>query len=205
MGVKKILRNELKGKKPNGVAVREAERLALGRTEEWYFSAAGKKEYKRAQTLAEKTMYFYWYLRDLEVTPDTRRVRTFWGTCEELEKRNKMLTKIAFVMAKAVDGSSLPYGSYPDILKADKNPLVKYCKNRASNTHALLCDVLGIKVEDKNEPVFDKLTHCEGEPSDIYKLERYLIWALHAKPLNKVYGYSLANAAKQQEEDESDE
>lgn len=77
-------------------------------TKEWYKSEKGKEEYIKADNIVKKTEYYYNYLLTLSPIND-----------------HKQLLKLAYIMADAVDGSSLDYSSWPDIIDENKNPLLK--------------------------------------------------------------------------------
>lgn len=84
----------------------------IRKNEAWYFSNEGRRAYENAKTVAQKTAYFYDYLTVVARAP----------------KNANALHKIAYVMAKAMANTPLELGSYPELLKAEKNPLVAYVK-----------------------------------------------------------------------------
>lgn len=140
----------------------------------WYMSAAGKDAYQKATTPAQKTMFFFEYLTAISSDAKNREV----------------LHKIAYVIAYAVEGSSLAYGSFPDILDPDKNPLVGYVKTHklTATDHTvygltLLAALHGEKeanryLKEEYKP-YARLTYCEadGKVGDLYRVERAIISA----------------------------
>ena len=102
---------------------------AKNRTEEkWYFSEEGKKAYDAANSVAKKTKYFYdylWAIRPREKL-DTFKKR---DKNEDNPEAKEFFFKLAFVMANSMDKSSLKFAGHPNILEADKNPIVKLVKN----------------------------------------------------------------------------
>ncbi len=141
---------------------------------DWYFSKEGKKTYNEAKTPAKKTMFFFDYLTAVAKSKDKREV----------------LYRIAYIMANSMDDSSLDFAGYPNILDAEKNPLVKYVKTRQligdNNTAFGLLLLAAFQGENdaqklanaKHKP-YNRLTYCaaDGKMSDEYKIERNIIGA----------------------------
>ncbi len=102
---------------------------AKNKTEEkWFFSEGGKKAYEAADSVAKKTQYFYdylWAIRPREKL-DTFKKR---DKNEDNPEAKEFFFKLAFVMANSMDKSSLKFAGHPNILEADKNPIVKLVKN----------------------------------------------------------------------------
>ena len=142
------------------------------KTPEWFSSAEGEKAYKAAKTLTEKTEFFLDYF--IAVRPD-------------VTESYDVLYRAAYIMASAVDGSSLPYARYPDILDSTLNPIVRFVrlnsltsKDMTVNGLMLLAEVIGeldtkILIDEKYKP-HELLTYCsDGKMTDEYKLEREII------------------------------
>lgn len=129
---------------------------------EWFFSEDGKKAYDEAKTLSQKTMFFFDYLSALD------------RSSKEIE------TMLAYILASAVDGSSLEFAKYPDILNPEKNPLIPKKGERFYSPLDML-ESLHKKYEDK--PIKDidinqVYSMCWGgsaEISDVYRLERFIL------------------------------
>lgn len=83
---------------------------SLQQTAQWFMSGEGRAAYTAANTLLKKTEYFFDYLQTVAKSKENR----------------SFLYKLAFVMADAMDKSSLEFAGYPNILDASKNPLVAY-------------------------------------------------------------------------------
>lgn len=134
---------------------------------EWFFSEDGKKAYDEAKTLSQKTMFFFDYLSALD------RSRGESGD-------EKIETMLAYILASAVDGSSLEFAKYPDILNPEKNPLIPEEGERFYSPFDML-ESLHKKYEDK--PIKDidinqVYSMCWGgsaEISDMYRLERLIL------------------------------
>ena len=129
---------------------------------EWFFSEDGKKAYDEAKTLLQKTMFFFDYLSALD------------RSSKEIE------TMLAYILASAVDGSSLEFAKYPDILNPEKNPLIPKKGERFYSPLDML-ESLHKKYEDK--PIKDidvnqVYSMCWGgsaEICDMYRLERLIL------------------------------
>lgn len=167
------------------------------RTAKWYLSADGEKAYGEADSDPKKLIFFYTYLR--AIIRDKKEIFNKKGMDE--------LYKIAFILTKAVAGTSLPFANYPDILQARKNPLVRYIDDNLTfkTLMAILCDEDAgdqgqtYEAEDR---AYLNLTYCEGECTDIYKLERYLIWAFCSEPFAGPYSHDIIQSKASSEDTE---
>jgi len=180
------------------------------RTREWFFSEAGHQAYKKANTVPDKTIYFYNYL-----------------CCISPQKKNlDFLERIAFIMANSMDQSNLQFAGYPNILDKDKNPFIGLVEdgfvspenNKDFETAVLLAVLDG---ENDIEGYFSslqktylKLTYStDGTYSDIQKIERTIIWSgkcdennkLRNPPLSYEIAQEIILAAMAEEEDEEEE
>ncbi len=153
-----------------------------------YFSKEGRAAYNAADTVVKKTAFFFEYL--LTVAREPKNVGA--------------LHKIAYVMAEAMDRSSLECAGYPAILDAEKNPLVAYVKNNPMPTQAkydliygahLLCALHGVPkdktleyLESEHAP-YKRMTppSAEGEEADLYRVERLLVTAFCMASAQDVY------------------
>ncbi len=149
----------------------------LKRGEAWFFSEAGKRAYEEAKTVAQKTAYFYEYLTMVARAP----------------KNPGALHKIAYVMAKAMVGTPLELGSYPDILKAEKNPLVAYVKKTPMPSDPKYDPIYAVQVlrafrgeQDVKDDAYLYASHApykkmvlpdEGDPKSVaaWRIERYIL------------------------------
>lgn len=164
----------------------------------WYLSRSGEQAYRNAKTFAQKVNYFYEYLRSLA------------NTSVGMER----IYKVAFIMAAVVDGSTLPYATYPDILNQDKNPLVRHTVDERHVTDekdygiGLLAKVFGLKhgyaLEDEKDNPYELLTFVgeDGKVSDVYRLERCIIAAFGLKA---PYGFDELFEGGTVEDDDDDE
>lgn len=174
----------------------------------WYLGPDGKKAYEEADTLKKKVLYFYDYLLSVAKS----------------KENNEALYKIAFVMADAMDRSALEFAGYPNILHADKNPLVAYVKNNAIligekygiiYAGRLLCALHhGEDADDYCYPSrrpFQKLTYCTETDSysDMYKIERDIIWAFCTETQDKSligpFSYGITLRTHTEESDETED
>ncbi len=142
-----------------------------GHASEWYFTKEGEQAYNNAKTKADKVLYFFDYLNAVTGSRGNRDT----------------LYRAAYVMANSMDGSSLDFSGYPNILKTDKNPLVRTATLKPSEptifgllSLSLLhgSDNASDYLEAKAKP-YTFLTYSEkdGSMSDLYKIERDIIGA----------------------------
>lgn len=81
----------------------------------WFLSAEGKQSYEALASLEERTLFIYGYLRSM---------------AHKSFDTDNALMRIAFLLADGVAArSNAPYKAYPDLLSADKNPIITYLKN----------------------------------------------------------------------------
>ena len=132
----------------------------------WYFSPEGKQAYENLSSFADKTHFFYNYLRVIEGKSD-------------IDSASSFLFKIAYIMASSMVDSKLEFAGYPNILDAKKNPFIYYAARAPRHDwgyHEDLSldtlDVLHSKFEVKGDLCF-----CdENEQAiDLYKIERDII------------------------------
>ena len=204
--------------------------VAYPRPAKWFRDYDGKENYKKLKTKQEKILFYYSYLCSLRLgnhNDNTNRHKTpHRSLCETVETKKTFETvyHIACIMALAVDGSSLHYASYPDILDRNKNPLVRLvddysfdmhdenrenkwyakdgtvCEKFAMRCKEIFCQIAYRDSEDVERGEQDymncRLTPVDGD-LDQYRLEQYYIWFVLAKngvPLP--YDYTLQNAMK---------
>lgn len=77
----------------------------------WFLSPAGCQAFSSLQTLENRSVFLYSYLKTI-ANPEF--------------DQDQVLFKIAFFLADGVMGSSLPYQAYPDVIDPQKNPFVAY-------------------------------------------------------------------------------
>lgn len=82
----------------------------------WYISKEGAAAYKKANTTAKKVVFFYNYLNTV---------------CSAEYEKKDFLQRMAYILAISVDGSSKAYGSYPQILSREINPLIAFTMDHA--------------------------------------------------------------------------
>lgn len=145
---------------------------------DWYFSKEGEEAYYNAKTPAQKTMYFFNYLKMVS----RNRISS------------ELLYKTAYIMTISMDSSSLDFAGYPNILDPSKNPVVELAKSFSNGDYNFsLTDVAyGLKMlavfkgEDdsskftnSNCKPYDLLTYCDLDAnfSDNYIIERNIIGA----------------------------
>ena len=83
----------------------------------WFLSSTGCQAFSSLQTLEDRSVFLYSYLKTI-AKPEF--------------DREQVLFKIAFFLADGVMGSSLPYQAYPNVIDPQKNPFVAYL---ARTTH----------------------------------------------------------------------
>lgn len=157
---------------------------SLQQTAQWFMSGEGRAAYTAANTLLKKTEYFFDYLQTVAKSKGNR----------------SFLYKLAFVMADAMDKSSLEFAGYPNILDASKNPLVAYVASEIITDESeyrniyiarLLCALHKEKhpkdyLFPDRKPI-EKLAqrNADGSFSDMYKIERDIIWVFNADNTNR--------------------
>lgn len=147
--------------------------------EAWYTSEEGKQAYAEAKSTTQKSRFFFDYLCAIPVGKG---------------KATRPLTyKLAFIIADSMVGSKLEFGGYPNVLDASKNPLVAYYKQGFSMNEGnalaadLLCALHGqTDPKDYLRPERKPYLHltqrnADGTCSDLYKIERDIIWAFCTK------------------------
>ena len=78
----------------------------------WFLSAEGEKAYRALPSLEERTLFIYAYLRTV---------------AHKSYETDNALMRIAFLLADGVaERSDAPYKNYPDLLSAEKNPILTY-------------------------------------------------------------------------------
>lgn len=75
----------------------------------WFTTDAACKAYANLDTLEDRSIFLYSYLRSVS---------------SETMDQQGLVFKIAFFLADAVANSTLPYAAYPDIVDGAKNPFV---------------------------------------------------------------------------------
>jgi len=117
-------------------------------------SESGGKAFSSLQTLEDRSIFLYSYLKNV--------------SSKDFEK-NQLLFKIAFFLADAILGSSLPYASYPDLLDPKKNPFVAYLTTAklCPDTQTLYCIYLSVlhNIADPmngNEWIYDEQIYEQG-------------------------------------------
>ncbi|MBS5733898.1 MAG: hypothetical protein KHW87_04235 [Clostridiales bacterium] len=185
----------------------------LPRTREWFFSETGHQAYNKADTVSDKTIFFYNYL-----------------CCISPQKKDlDFLERIAFIMASSMDQSNLPFAGYPNILDKDKNPFIGLVEdgftspenNKDFETAVLLAVLDGENdIEGYFSPLqkaYLKLTYStDGTYSDMQKIERTIIWSGKCDEKDKLqnlpFRYEIAQEIiletmdeEQNEEDGDDE
>ena len=133
-------------------------------TVEWFFSEDGEKAYNEA-SVSKKTRMFYEYLS--------------LADAKENAKIKKARLKTAYLLASAVSGSELEYGSYPDIFSPEKNPFIRhYITERTFKTTELLSILRDMPPEafTDGRPYFNMTYQKKsGYRRDIYKIERTIM------------------------------
>ena len=81
---------------------------------QWFFSNEGINAFKALQSLEDRSVFIYSYLKTV--------------VDEQLEKDN-LIFKTAFFIADTLHGSALPYANYPELINKTKNPFVAYLVN----------------------------------------------------------------------------
>ncbi len=184
----------------------KAEEIAKRNDPKWYFSDEGKNAYEAADTPAKKTKFFFDYLM-------AKKDKTV-----NAKESTDIFFKTALVMASAIDKSSLEYGSYPDILDENKNPILndviimnkKMIDALAEDPHLLSSYLLSslhgkeLTVYSQNN-AYKNLSFCkDGEEfSDLYKLERAIIGICCSNSAT-IVPYDSYNLSFESDEDEED-
>ena len=174
-------------------------------TSAWYMSEEGKAAYQKATTFTAKMRFFQTYLNTIKK--------------EETDRNISALT--AYVIICGVEGTSLPFASFPDILDPTKNPLVKIFgekefsyDNRAECGVEMLNALLGgsssspLKWYNPEKRPYERLAVCSNNqsPSDMYKLQRCIIGAfdcLRGQTMSP-YVYDIISSSKFENNDNDD-
>lgn len=138
-------------------------------SEEWYFSSEGQKAYNEAcylnsENLEKKTRFFFDYLCK------TRSINSYEDNL-----------KLAFFLAFAIDGSTLPYGKYPDILMKNQNPFLRCFRLDLENALGIL---LNKKIDASTKNVYKLLSFDSN--TEEWKLQRAAI---------SIFGYNYNSSA----------
>lgn len=98
---------------------------------DWFLSEPGRRAFSDLKSLEDRSIFLYSCLKSM-VSSDF--------------DKDHILFKTAFFLADAVAGSSLSYGSYPDLLDPKKNPYVAYLVNaaRCPDAQTLYCVFLSV-------------------------------------------------------------
>ena len=165
------------------------------KTSAWYMSEEGKAAYQEATTPTAKMRFFQSYLR-------------------EISKADKKIDALmAYVITYYVDGTSLPFASFPDILDPKKNPLIKIIREkefsydkRAECGIEILNALLGGSPSDvaawynPSKRSYKRLEVCSNNqnPSDMYKLQRCIIGTFDCLDAKKMapYVYDIVSSSK---------
>jgi len=195
-----------------------AEKMKIGKDTAWYLSEEGKEAYENANTGGKKVKYFFDYLCTLDTVKNSFGDRSLIGAANGgLEKisewtkakdgRFAVLYKIAHIMANSMDKSSLPFGGYPNILQADKNPLIHSIQKTGFETFVKISEstkalVLLAALYQGKEPQkkyhvnesYKVLTPCgdNGEFTDKYKVERDILGAFYDGNEQAPYTYDIS-------------
>ncbi len=142
-----------------------------GHAPEWYFTQEGEQAYNNAKTKADKVLYFFDYLNAVAGSRGNRDT----------------LYRAAYVMANSMDSSSLDFSGYPNILKTDKNPLVRTAALKPCEPAVFGLMSLSILHGSDNASDYLEAKACpykfltysadDGSMSDLYKIERDIIGA----------------------------
>lgn len=98
---------------------------------QWFFSEDGVQSFHALQTLEDRSVFIYSYLKTV--------------VNDQLEKDN-LIFKTAFFLADALCGSVLAYANYPDVIDKTKNPFVAYLMNlkEPCSSEIVYCTFLAI-------------------------------------------------------------
>ena len=156
----------------------KAETILKRKDPKWYLSDEGQAAYEAADTPAKKTRFFFDYLM-------SKKLNTV-----KAEDATDVLFKTALIMTCAIDKTSFEYGSYPNILDEEKNPLLKDVfgmTKKSFDTLKKSPDLLSVfhlsSLHGKTTSAYKgnkgylNLSFCKDgeECSDLYKLERAII------------------------------
>ena len=145
----------------------------------WYLSQAGCEEFKRADTLARKTLFIYDYLTLAQLSNAKEKK----GFLEELlSSRKKQASKeqnedykMAFFLAEGIQSNLLDFTDYFEILDVNRNPFLNaYMKLGRFDTVSFLA-ILNRGSATNIQP-YERITYCDkNNISERYRLERLII------------------------------
>jgi hypothetical protein len=163
----------------------------------WYMSEEGRIFYQKATTPNAKMQFF----------------RSYLNTIKNNKTGDKIVDLAAYVLTCGVDGTSLPFATYPDILDPKKNPIVKIVREKAfPNESRVECgiEMLNTLLGDASSDIadwynpkkraYERLEVCSDShnPSDMYKLQCYIIGAFCCVEgkMQAPYVYDIVSSAK---------
>lgn len=163
-----------------------------GDKKEWYFTAEAKEKYDALKTVFDKTWFIYLYIRCAHkqnyMLKDEKELKAF---------------KIAYVLASALDGTSLPMSSYPDIINEDKNPLIgiatdqsKYQYKKDGELLKEICTTFKLGTAGKYSVL---VKANDGEYTEKYKLQRMILWLLADSETLEKGAYDIDKYSKRKE------
>lgn len=175
-------------------------------TSVWYMSEEGKAAYQKAITSTAKVKFYQSYLNAIKKD----------GTDREI------VALAAYVITCGIDETSLPFATFPDILDSKKNPVVRILSEKAFPVDKRV--ECGIEIlnalsggsasevaewYDPEKRRYESLEVCSDttNPSEMYKLQRYIISAfccLEDKS-SAPYVYDIVSSARiKRNEDNND-
>lgn len=142
----------------------------------WYMGEEGKALYQKATTLNAKMQFF----------------RSYLNTIKSKQTGHKIVDLTAFVITCGIEGTSLPFAAFPDIIDPMKNPIVKKFVEKDHPDDK--CEDCGLEMlnalmgsshpnladwYDPQKRAYKRLEICSNNhsQSDMYKLQRYIIGA----------------------------
>ena len=153
------------------------------KTLEWFYSEAGAQAFADTKTLAEKTLFFYEYLKSFdnksEDQEEKKSIFKMFKSDEEQVKNDDY--KMAFFMAETLVEGLLHTDSYLDLLDVKKNLyLSDYLGKRVFSTTRFLAILKSqpdgsVFENPKNNP-YEKISYCKKDSlTEAYKIERLII------------------------------
>ena len=146
----------------------------------WFSSEKGEASYEKANTPAKRMKLFYDFFKCIdEELIIKRRNQGQWINTSKPSPKDKRETsaayKMAYLHAVGMVDTCFYFSSYPNIFDPSKNPFVQYYLNNGSFDAKQLISILR-NDNNKDFSNYRNLTYCQnGQPSEIYKLERLII------------------------------
>ena len=146
----------------------------------WFLGVKGEVAYEVADTPAKRTRLFYQFFQCIDNESVIKRISQMQSSnmtkqSEKIKKETSAAYKMAYLHAVGFADTCFCFSTYPNIFDPDKIPFVQYYINNGTFDSKQLIAILR-NDDPKKFGNYRNLTYCQnGQPNDIYKLERLII------------------------------